>query len=183
MAKSSEEKLEELRLEDLETVIPHQEKHRTMVGNIMDRLFKLYYESDDWKDFSQHLETTYVDKQRSMLMSVVDSNFRGMDIHEIRNIVLSDLKTVHFGGILKRGFIEKCKIGEVEYTIHTIMNIDIFIDLLRGYTIRQRKKFPFNIIDAWGEKEIIFIGKNWAIHKEILFAMFERFRHLLHKID
>lgn len=181
MAKTSEEKLEELRLEDLETVVPHQEKHRSMVGNIMDRLFKLYYESDDWKDFSKHLEVTYVNRQRSMLMSIVDANFRGMDIHEIQNIVLNDPNVVHFGGILNKGFIEKCSIGDLEFTIHTIMNIDTFIDLLRGYTIRQRKHYPFDITDAWGEKEIIFTGENWAIHKEILFGMFERFRHLLHK--
>ncbi len=181
MAESKEEELKKLRLEDLETVVPHPEKHRTMIGNIMDRLFKLYYESDDWKDFSKHLETNYVDKQRSMLMSVVDGNFRGMDIHEIHKIILTDAKVMHFGGVLINGVIQKCGLGDIEFTVHGFLNIDTFIDLLRGYTIRNKQKYDFDITDAWGEKEIVFFGKNWAIHKEILFSMFDRFRHLLHK--
>lgn len=181
MADKNEQKLKELRLEDLETVVPHEEKHRTMIGNIMDRLFKLYYDDDDWKDFSKHLEVTYANKQRSMLMSVVDANFRGMDIHEIHNIILTDPKVVHFGGIINNGIMEKCGLGDVEFTVHGVLNIDTFIDLLRGYTIRNRQKYDFDITDAWGEKEIIFIGQNWAIHKEILFSMFDRFRYLLHK--
>lgn len=148
-------------------------KSQAKIHRILDKLFKIYSESEDFKTkFS--LEGY---ENRSLLLTIVKEPLQGIDIHEVAITAYNSRDAVRFGARYHDGKVERYMPEDLtKFTVQCIMDQDIFIDLLLG---KDKYGNPFDINDAWGRKWIGFEGENWLIHKEILTEMFNEFRYML----
>ena len=150
-------------------------KNRNTIHRIIDKLFKLYSDSDEFKDGLK--SKIGGNKVRSLLLTIVKEPLQGIDINTIAYSAYNSIDAVRFGSRLNNNRLERWMPDDLTlFTVHCLLDQDIFIDLLIG---KDRHGNDFDINDAWGRKWIGFEGEDWIIHKEILADMFNKFRHLL----
>lgn len=155
-------------------IITGKIRNVSRIHKILENLFVVYSES---KTFNEALKGNYCNKTRSLLLSVIKESLRGVDIHEGSSISQIAPEAIHFGSRINNGKMERWMPKDLsEFSVQCIMDQDTFIDLLIG---KDKYGNFFNIEYAWTVKEIVFIGKDWFIHKQIVVKMFEEFRDLL----
>ena len=161
--------------EDLLTDNQISIKNKNTINRIIDKLFKLYSDSDEFKDGLQ--SKIGGGKVRSLLLTIVKDPLQGIDINTIVYTAYNSIDAVRFGSRVIDNKLERWMPEELTaFTVQCLMDQDIFIDLLIG---KDRHGNDFDINDAWGRKWIGFEGEDWIIHKEILADMFNKFRPLL----